>query len=181
MCSPICFRFSRWKDAKKWNGRQNNHSWPNGKMVGFTFLPWPATGTGSCEAFQLCWWGRDTDDTPWQSMKHIWIVIRIDTWYTNGKETQSDDVWLQGPRWKTATLWPLFLKICGVYDPQGPEVMRPINTEPETGSSPWNCLSNLTNDVEDLWALNLSKMNKQEPKQLNLRMRSSSQDDLQWL
>ena len=54
-------------------------------------------------------------------------------------------------------------------------------TEPETGSSPWNCLSNLTNDVEDLWALNLSKMNKQEPKQLNLRMRSSSQDDLQWL
>ena len=127
MCSPICFRFSRWKDAKKWNGRQNNHSWPNGKMVGFTFLPWPATGTGSCEAFQLCWWGRDTDDTPWQSMKHIWIVIHIDTWYTNGKETQSDDVWLQGPRWKTATLWPLFLKICGVYDPQGPEVMRPIN------------------------------------------------------
>ncbi len=108
MCSNLFWFFKIFQDGKKWNDRQNNN-WPNGNMVGFTYLR-PVTGTGSCEAFQLCWWGRDTDDTPRQSMKHI------DTWYTNGKETQRDNVWLQGLTWKAATLWPKFCfwKIFGV-------------------------------------------------------------------
>lgn len=115
---------------KEWNGRQNNYYWPNGKMVGFTF---PRGLRQAPEVVKLSNCADEVGtqmihhDNPWNTMKQIWILIHIDTWYTNGKETQSDDVWLQGLRWKTATLWPLFLKICGVYDPQGPEVMRPID------------------------------------------------------